>query len=263
MPPIHRHFSYANVTATAALFVALGGTSYAAVALSTSSVKSRHLATGAVTSTKVKDGTLRSRDFAKGQLPAAGKNGATGAQGVTGAEGKPGPQGAPGAAGALGPAGPAGDRGAAGPQGDDGVLATAFTPALATATPFTAPGWATVAPTAAQPMHRIDVQQESRLLITATVEVVKLAAQSASAANVYCGVQVGRITEAFPPGGVSRQLTLAKSDGTAVAGQLTFVEQVVVPAGAHRAQITCINETQAVPISTRGGALSTVAVANG
>jgi hypothetical protein len=43
----HR-LSFANVTSVLALFIALGGTSYAAVSLGTNSVQKRHIASGAV-----------------------------------------------------------------------------------------------------------------------------------------------------------------------------------------------------------------------
>jgi hypothetical protein len=51
--------TYANVTATLALFVALGGGAYAATALPADSVGGR----------QVKDGSLRAVDFAPGQEP--------------------------------------------------------------------------------------------------------------------------------------------------------------------------------------------------
>ena len=83
--------TYANVTATVALIVALGGTSYAAIILPANSVGSRQLKNRAVTSSKrklhanavssaaVKNGSLRATDFKAGQLPAgpAGPAGAT------------------------------------------------------------------------------------------------------------------------------------------------------------------------------------------
>jgi hypothetical protein len=75
---------YANVTATMALVLALGGTSYAAIKLPANSV----------TSKTVKDRSLLSKDFKRGQLPA----------GRTGAAGPAGPQGAQGPAGPAGPA---------------------------------------------------------------------------------------------------------------------------------------------------------------
>jgi hypothetical protein len=83
--------SYANVVATLALFLALGGTAFAAVALTKNSVKSRHIGKGqvkaadlgrnAVTSAKVRNASLLASDFAAGQLP-AGPKGDPGVPGV-------------------------------------------------------------------------------------------------------------------------------------------------------------------------------------
>jgi hypothetical protein len=84
---------YANVTATMALVVALGGTSYAAVALPKNSVSSKQikkgavknvdLAKNAVTASKVKNGSLLAADFKAGQIP-AGAKGDKGDQGPAG-----------------------------------------------------------------------------------------------------------------------------------------------------------------------------------
>ena len=60
MKRIFGNGSYANVTATLALVIALGGTSYAAIKLPKNSV----------TSTTVKDRSLMKKDFRPGQLPA-------------------------------------------------------------------------------------------------------------------------------------------------------------------------------------------------
>ena len=99
---------YANVTATVALVVALGGTSYAAVKLPANSVGSREIRTGAVgnaelkanavTSAKVRNGTLLAADIAPGQAPAgpAGPQGPTGDRGPEGPPGSTGNQGEPG-----------------------------------------------------------------------------------------------------------------------------------------------------------------------
>ena len=57
-------FSYANVVATLALFVATGGVSYAAVTLADGSVTTRKLAADAVTSPKIKDGQVATQDLA-------------------------------------------------------------------------------------------------------------------------------------------------------------------------------------------------------
>lgn len=88
---LRNRLTYANVMATLALFVALGGGSYAAVNLQRNSVGPRHLKANAVSSPKVDDGSLRSRDFASGQLP-------QGEQGPPGLQGPPGPPGADGSA---------------------------------------------------------------------------------------------------------------------------------------------------------------------
>lgn len=72
--------TYANVVATLALVLAIGGgTVYAAVKLGKNDVKSRHIAKGAVKtsdlgknavkSPKVKDGTIQAADIAAGVIP--------------------------------------------------------------------------------------------------------------------------------------------------------------------------------------------------
>jgi hypothetical protein len=85
--------SYANVMATLALFVALGGSSYAAVKLSKGSVRSSHIARNAVTSSKVKDGSLKPADFVRGSAALAGTPGPKGEPGLAGPAGAPGPAG--------------------------------------------------------------------------------------------------------------------------------------------------------------------------
>ena len=79
--------SYANVTSTLALVVALGGTSYAAISLPAGSVGTRQLRNHAVTDAKVRPHSLRGRDFRVGDLP-AGQRGPAGPAGpATGAAG--------------------------------------------------------------------------------------------------------------------------------------------------------------------------------
>ena len=95
---VRPRLNHATVVAYLALFVALGGSSYAAVQLSKGQVKGKHIAKNAVNSSKVRDGSLLSKDFKAGELVA----------------------GAPGAAGAQGPTGPQGPKGDTGPQGPAG-----------------------------------------------------------------------------------------------------------------------------------------------
>jgi hypothetical protein len=123
MTRVLRHVR-SNLVAYLALFVALGGTSYAAVNLPRNSVGTAQLKANAVTSAKVKNGSLLAADFRRGQLRA-------------------------GPAGAAGPAGPAGERGAAGERGtpgpsyaavgDRGTPLLADKPATAQEVTFTTP----------------------------------------------------------------------------------------------------------------------------
>jgi hypothetical protein len=121
-----------------ALFVALGGTGYAALKLPKNSVGTAQLKNNAVTGAKVKNGSLTAGDFG-GTLPAgaqgpvgpkgdAGSNGTNGTNGTKGDKGDPGTDGAPGASGgALLP------KISGGPQDS----AAAGVPGVLTLTPFT------------------------------------------------------------------------------------------------------------------------------
>ena len=102
--------TYANVMATAAVFIALGGSSYAALTITGQNVRNGSL-TGAdlkdnsVGGVDIANGSLLAKDFRAGQLPA----------------GLPGPQGVKGEGGAQGPKG---DPGPQGPKGDPGEKAS-------------------------------------------------------------------------------------------------------------------------------------------
>jgi Collagen triple helix repeat (20 copies) len=119
--------TYANVMATLAVFLVLGGGAYAAVQLPKNSVGTEQIRKGAVsgakiksdaiTGGKVKDGTLLAQDFASGQLP-TGPTGPAGPVGPTGKSGKEGPTGEAGLTGQGGERGPPGQEG---PQGQKGL----------------------------------------------------------------------------------------------------------------------------------------------
>ncbi len=103
---LRARLTFANAISLIALFVALGGSSYAAIRLANNSVLSRHIKNNQVRSVDVRDRSLQAKDFARGQLPA-------------------GPQGAQGAQGAQGVQGPQGQQGPQGPKGDTGDPGTA------------------------------------------------------------------------------------------------------------------------------------------
>ncbi len=68
-----KHLSYSNVTATAALFVALGGTSYALIRVDSddivnNSLRSADLRNNDVRSRDIRDGTIRARDVRPNSL---------------------------------------------------------------------------------------------------------------------------------------------------------------------------------------------------
>jgi hypothetical protein len=86
------------VVALLALFVALGGSAYAAIKLPKNSVGTKQLKDSSVTSAKVREHSLLASDFKTGEVPS-------------------GPQGPKGDAG---PQGPKGDAGPQGPKGDTG-----------------------------------------------------------------------------------------------------------------------------------------------
>ncbi len=93
---LRRHLTYANVVATACLFVLLGGTAYAALTVTGKNVKN-----GSLTGADVKDHSLLGKDFKKGALP-------QGKPGAPGAPGPPGPKGDPGSASLASPRPPLG-----------------------------------------------------------------------------------------------------------------------------------------------------------
>ena len=84
------HLTYANVAATLALTVALGGTSYAAFTLPHNSVGHQQLRPGAVRSREVRNGSLQTADLSAGARRAlrghVGPAGAAGPQGPAATE---------------------------------------------------------------------------------------------------------------------------------------------------------------------------------
>ena len=91
--------SPATLIAMLALFVALGGSSYAALQLPRGSVGTKQLRNNAVTSPKVKNNSLLVRDFRASQRALLrGPRGERGEPGLPGAQGPAGAAGAPGSA---------------------------------------------------------------------------------------------------------------------------------------------------------------------
>jgi hypothetical protein len=87
------HLSYANVVATVALFVAMGGSSYAAFALPQNSVGTRQLKSHAVTPKKIAASTVALFKGKKGNRGPIGPPGIQGPPGIEGPRGSQGPTG--------------------------------------------------------------------------------------------------------------------------------------------------------------------------
>ena len=113
-----RRPGYAEIVATLALFIAIGGVSYAAIKIPKNSVGTPQLKKNAVNSDKVKDRSLLAKDFKDGQLP----RGATGLQGPPGVLGPTGSAGATGVTGSVGATGTTGVTGETGSPGQPGDL---------------------------------------------------------------------------------------------------------------------------------------------
>jgi hypothetical protein len=107
-----------NVMATLAIFVAMGGTSFAALSLTgrdirDNSLTGRDIRNSSITSADIKNRSLVAADFRGGSFP----RGARGDAGAEGAEGPAGPRGERGPQGDTGSRGPSGSEGPAGPVG--------------------------------------------------------------------------------------------------------------------------------------------------
>jgi hypothetical protein len=90
--------TYANTMATVAVFIALGGVSYAAIKIPSNSVGSKQLKANAVSSSKVRDGSIAVKDLSgSAALALKGPVGPRGPQGLRGESGTKGDKGDAGA----------------------------------------------------------------------------------------------------------------------------------------------------------------------
>lgn len=84
---LRSRMTYANAMSTVAVFIALGGSSYAALTLPRNSVGANQIRTGAVHSSELRDRTIQLRDISFGAR--ASLRGAVGPTGPAGAVGAP------------------------------------------------------------------------------------------------------------------------------------------------------------------------------
>ena len=124
---------YADVAATLALALSLGGTAYAATIITSTNIQdntilSRDVQDSALRGVDISNGTITLADIydgteraLKGQMGPMGPAGPPGLDGTNGATGTTGPKGDQGLRGYTGPAGPKGDRGEKGDPGPPGT----------------------------------------------------------------------------------------------------------------------------------------------
>jgi hypothetical protein len=125
---LRRHLSYANVTATMALLLAMSGSALAASKEFTAETKSKEFSYVITSINQISpqvQAELRATGKAghvgpAGAPGAPGSSGSQGPAGPSGAEGAPGIKGAPGNEGKPGEKGPSGERGEPGEQGNTG-----------------------------------------------------------------------------------------------------------------------------------------------
>ena len=133
MSKLRNRLTYANLMATVAVFIALGGGAYA-ISVGKNTIKSKHIKDGQVTSADVRDNDLIGTDIDEDTLQLragpAGPRGPKGDTGNPGVEGAAGPEGAPGSQGPEGPEGVAGPQGPQGPEGPQGVQGAQGNPGL-------------------------------------------------------------------------------------------------------------------------------------
>lgn len=79
---IGKRLTYANVMATIAVFIALGGASYAAIKLPRNSVGAKQLKRNSVNGSKVAAGSIGFGDLSKGARPRTGPSGPAGTDGA-------------------------------------------------------------------------------------------------------------------------------------------------------------------------------------
>src|SRR4051794_27027777 len=133
--------------ATLALFIAIGGTSYAALTITGRNVRNSSLTgadirNGSLTGSDVDNGSLLPADFAPNMAQLLrgdrGPQGERGPPGVTGPTGPPGPQGAKGD---PGPVGPQGQQGPQGPPGNIQITERRTQPMTIPPPPSSNPGY--------------------------------------------------------------------------------------------------------------------------
>ncbi|MEA2421652.1 MAG: hypothetical protein QOF55_751 [Thermoleophilaceae bacterium] len=235
-----RRPSPAMTVALIALFVALGGTGYAALKLPKNSVGSKQIKKNAVTSSKVANGSLLARDFKAGQLPA-------GPQGIKGDQGVKGDQGIQGVKGDQGTQGVKGDQGNKGDQGPPG--ATLAATSLGITNPGAAGGRFVIATTS------LTTVVPGALLINAKDTGAGITCKAAGSCTATWGVYVDG--QPVPKGADSLGAAANGSDSRAI---VIYALMPNVTVGTHTIELAQVASTNVLASSFRDEQVEAIAV---
>jgi hypothetical protein len=206
-------FTYGNIVGTLALFIALGGTSYA---VATGSIDGREIKNNSVRSKDLRNNDVRGRDVRNGTLTSTDvRNGS-----LLAADFQPGQI----------PDGPKGDKGDPGPQGETGPTAAA---ASAAGTP-------PADPQAVQASTTISAPTAGRLLVIAHQPDIS----AFSPAGNECINTWALYVDGKPVPGSARKLSAAPGESRERDWTLMGVSNPVA-AGDH--VVTVVSRTESVP----------------
>lgn len=175
---LRTHMSYANVMATIAVFVALGGTSYAATKLARNSVGSSQIRTKAVGNSELKSravtsAKIRTESVTASKLSSSARAALRGVKGPIGPQGPIGPSGIVYRAAVDSGGGAVAGNTSGGPAGREGpgLYRVSFDRSMAgcvfTATLVRVPGGGTVDP----PAGRITAAEDAGKIVVRTFDV--------------------------------------------------------------------------------------------
>ena len=232
-----------NAVGYLALFVALSGTSYAAVQLPKNSVTSKQIKPGAVTQKKLSK-PLRAQILAPGPAGTQGKSGPAGEKGATGEKGQ---------------------------TGDDGVLTSSFgtrniaSPVSLTTSRDSVLALSTPNSNGLTTGGPVVTTVPTRLIATAAVELF-ISSSVSALGRAACQLKLS--TDGGTPAAIGNQREVTFESISPLSARfrtLSFVATVDVPAGSHDVSLNCSRFDRSdievtAPVTARNIDLSVVAL---
>jgi hypothetical protein len=236
----HKRLTYANVMATVAVFLALGGSATAATVL----ISGRDVRDGSLTGADIKNRSLTRADLARSALVVPsprerqGKDGGPGPQGPVGARGPEGETGPAGSRGERGPQGLPGEAGSRGADGAPGTVGPTGVPGAPGITVAAQTGNSPPPPDPTKDEKSLDIAlpTRARLLVYATDLDAHGTCRFVSGGPGECGSTVGLYVDGIPvPGDTSVAASFHGGTGTAI--MLSGITEPLA-AGTHHVTIS-------------------------